>query len=426
MSDQIVSRVHYFDKQFLRVSEFGDEQLYQLTLRRRHNVAEHSWGIVSGLEIAQENGGLVVRPGLAIDGYGREVLLADKKSLNVDDFDTLGSDRLDVWIVYDRRDTSEAPKGYDSCMPSAASYAYRSDEIPQILVERPINNTVDARQPPGVPANALNAPVPVMSDDPGDTWRIYLGRVTRANLGNFVIDGSSRTYAGLVGEVIDHPANPARVEVGKQSRVDDSRVIDGITYTYERGDDPLTGQSRRFAVFVPEDHLASDSTSTMLAPRFEILQDGTIRLRGQTLVNGSVRIAGGALEFRDGNKFTADNAPADPSIYRYKDAGSGAKEVSGSFDARDELRIDLGSADTLQKQFVIGFSGSDGSFSPCLTIQLEDDGTGALVPLMTIAGDLMVQGKLSGRYVPRNISKEALAALLGSFQAGVAAGNVGH
>ena len=32
-----------------------------------------------------------------------------------------------------------------------------------------------------------------------------------------------------------------------------------------------------------------------LAPRLEILQDGTIRMRGETVVNGSLRIAGGAL-----------------------------------------------------------------------------------------------------------------------------------
>src|ERR1700720_2967375 len=104
-----VSRVHYFDKQFLRVDEFRDEQLYQLAVRRRHNVAEHSWGIVSGLDVANEAGALVVRSGMAIDGYGRELVLADKKRLAAETFDDLGTDRLDVWLVYDRRDTTAAP-----------------------------------------------------------------------------------------------------------------------------------------------------------------------------------------------------------------------------------------------------------------------------------------------------------------------------
>src|ERR1700737_4666535 len=127
MTNQAGSRVHYFDKQFLRVNEFTDEQLYQLAARRRHNITEHAWGIVSGLDLAQESdGGLVVRPGVAIDGYGREVLLTDKKSLAPQTFDDLGTDRLDAWIVYDRRDDANVPSGYGSCVPGGAGAAYRS------------------------------------------------------------------------------------------------------------------------------------------------------------------------------------------------------------------------------------------------------------------------------------------------------------
>ncbi|HEY0382591.1 MAG TPA: hypothetical protein VGC72_10360 [Candidatus Elarobacter sp.] len=408
MTKQTVSRVHYFDKQFLRVAEFSDEQLYQLALRRRHNVTEHTWGIATGLEIAQESGGLVVLPGVAIDGYGREVLLAAKKTLHAADFDTLGSDRLDVWIAYDRRDASAAPSGYGACSP-AGSEAYRSDEIPQILVERPLTNVVDARRPPGIPAAVLDAPVPLLSDDPADTWRVYLGRVTRLQDGTFRVDASQRTYVGCVAETIDHPANGARVEIGKQSRTADRRTAGGVTYTYAPASDPATGYVRQFAVFAPDQqNIAAPQLAVTLTPRFEILQNGTTNIRGETVVEGSVRVAG-AVEFRDAAQLDRGGVPANPAMYRMLDAAG-----------NDELRIDLSTKATPGTQFVIGFSKSDGTFTPCLAIELRDDGSGTPSPLLTVMGDLRVEGKIDAQFVPRALSGATLAAALAAFQSAVA------
>lgn len=413
MTTQTFSRVNYFDKQFLRVNEFTDEQLYQLALRRRHNVTLHSWGIVSGLDLGQENGGLVVYPGLAIDGYGREVLLAGKQALVAETFDDLSTDKLDVWIVYDRVDAGTTPAGYGSCVPGATGDSYRANEVPRILFELPGSSTVDARNPPGVPANVLNAPVPLMSDDPKDTWRIYLGRIIRLAVNQYSFDESQRTYAGLVGETIDHPANAARVEVGKQTSADVSRVIDGITYKYQKGEDPANSESRRFAVFVPQDlNTGAPQQTVTLAPRLEILQDGTIRMRGETEINGSLRIAGGALQFVAPASFSADAAPAVPSIYRFQENGN------------DQLRLDLGSDNSLHKEFVIGFSAADGTFTPSLKLEFVDaTGTGQPVPLVTVFGDLQIDGKFTGQFVSPALSQAALAALTGSFQAGVTAGS---
>jgi hypothetical protein len=199
--------------------------------------------------------------------------------------------------------------------------------------------------------------------------------------------------------------------VGKQSATDISRAVNGTTYVYQKSDD-----LRRFAVFVPEDLNAGAPPPTVnLAPRLEILQSGGIRMRGETVINGSLRIAGGALQFVDPAQFTADGAPQVPSMYRFQD-GSGS----------DELRIDLGSDNALHKQFVIGFSASDGSFTPCVKLEFTDaTGAGQLAALLTVFGDLQIDGKLTGTYVPPTVSQAGLAALLGSFQSGVAAGNAG-
>lgn len=222
---------------------------------------------------------------------------------------------------------------------------------------------------------------------------------------------SRRPYAGVVAETIDHPANGARVEIGRRSTADATRTVGGVTYTYPQGEKP--NRSRRFAVFVPEDLGNPLPPAITLSPRLEIAAEGDIRLRGRTIVNGDLRLAGGAVRFVDGADFTADSVPEEPSVYRINDNG------------KDELRIDLGSGDTATRQFVIGFSSPDGKFTECLRVEMRDTtGTGDLFPLVTITGDLKVDGKILGKNIDPALSAEAQAAILGSFQAGLAAGNV--
>src|SRR6478672_8917738 len=92
------TRVYYFDRQFLRLAEFQDEQAYHIALRRRHNLSHHSWGIVTGLAIMKEGDVLVLLPGLAVDGYGRELMLTDRITIDRSVFDRYGANRLDVWL----------------------------------------------------------------------------------------------------------------------------------------------------------------------------------------------------------------------------------------------------------------------------------------------------------------------------------------
>ena len=47
-----VKRLNYYNSQFLKENDFNDEQLYHNQMRRFHNRALHTWGIVEGLEVA--------------------------------------------------------------------------------------------------------------------------------------------------------------------------------------------------------------------------------------------------------------------------------------------------------------------------------------------------------------------------------------
>jgi hypothetical protein len=403
-------RVHYYDRQYLRRQDFSDEQSYQIALRRRHNISAHSWGIVAGLEIAQEEGVLGIRPGLAIDGYGRELLLAGRYPIAVEEFQRLGSNRLDVWLNYETRNAAMPPKGYGACDGNAEDEFYRTQEQPRVSLERAGISRIDARRPKQVPKVILDSPSQLETpDDPLTLWPLYLGRITltpeeQDPAKRFLIDATDRPYAGVAGEVVDHPGNAARVEIGRQSKSEDQRVVGDVTYTYSAND------QRAFGVFVAPDASAAGSTEVDLEPRFEIDTDGTNYLRGTATVYGNLQIAGGAVQFTKPVDANDDATREFPSLYRAKTSKS------------DELRIDLGSLSN-QPSLAIGFTADDGSFKQAMKLEFPIPAAGLKPqPLLTIYGDLTMNGLLkSADEIARSLSSDALTALLASFQTGVVA-----
>jgi hypothetical protein len=82
-----VKRLNYFTHQFLREQDFKDEQAYHLEMRRRHNRCLHAWGVVEGLEVHKKGEReIVVDSGMAIDGQGREIILALPATRNLGHF----------------------------------------------------------------------------------------------------------------------------------------------------------------------------------------------------------------------------------------------------------------------------------------------------------------------------------------------------
>lgn len=71
----INKRPNYFTGQFLKESDFQDEQAYHMAALREHNAALHTWGIAEGLEPSFQAGALVLKitGGLAIDSQGRHI-----------------------------------------------------------------------------------------------------------------------------------------------------------------------------------------------------------------------------------------------------------------------------------------------------------------------------------------------------------------
>jgi hypothetical protein len=73
-----ITRTAYRERQRLTADDLRTEQEYRLGLAGRHHLTHHDWGVVRGLRLLTNvHGGFTLTPGVAIDGYGREILVPE-------------------------------------------------------------------------------------------------------------------------------------------------------------------------------------------------------------------------------------------------------------------------------------------------------------------------------------------------------------
>jgi len=77
--------VRYRERQRLTTADLRLEQTYRLALAGRHHVSHHEWGVVRGLRVLWSAGTATLTPGIAIDGYGREIFVPEPVPLVVKD-----------------------------------------------------------------------------------------------------------------------------------------------------------------------------------------------------------------------------------------------------------------------------------------------------------------------------------------------------
>ena len=191
-----IERLLYFERQYLQSSDFTAEQTYHLEMRRRLNLALHLWGIVEGLELLSGEviqaapAQFYVSEGMAIDAYGREIIVSAKHLLS-DDLTTnriTGAGTYSVWIGYTREQTTPPQAGFQSC--NMTNQYTRWQESFEIIISSLSANPNPAEDPD---------PFGDLSDDPtNNPWLIHLGTIN--------VDGSQtitaatnahRRYIGL-------------------------------------------------------------------------------------------------------------------------------------------------------------------------------------------------------------------------------------
>lgn len=375
MRNDGLSRVNFYDRQFLRPRDLIDEQLYHLIGHRRHNVGPHSWGIVGGLWLTKQEGSVYVETGMAIDGYGRDLVLGQRRLVRTQAFDERGTESLHVWLLYDESSAEGAPPGYAGCIEpngndrsdidgAAPLSHYRWREEPAIVLTDGNNALAPRGAPDGVPAVDLDfaphRPFPT-EEEP---WGVYLGTILREEPGaaapySFATD--ERPYVDLVGWQINHPAGTARIDLGSED-----------------------GGERKFAVFIDESSVAEPLPAGV--PRIEIEQivtpgppdtiETTVTFRGDAVVEGNVAVETGTVGFDVAPDY--DDAQRRWQLYLTHDPDT----------TNDELRLEIGDTQpTGRNRLAVGkWDATKGRFEPCLTVTDEC--------VITVHGNLVVEGEL--------------------------------
>jgi hypothetical protein len=182
------SRPRFRERQVLGADELADEQAYQVAMRRRHLVGSHSWGIVSGLALAAVRDRVAVQPGLAVDGFGRALVVARPQLVALEALEEFGNDQVDVWLLYGRVAVTPATRGRFDCGPGRHS---RWREQPCLRLT---------------------------PDGPVPAWPVFLGRVSPGKKSGghrtYWLDLGQRPYAGLVGESVRNPLGSEGLRVG--------------------------------------------------------------------------------------------------------------------------------------------------------------------------------------------------------------------
>jgi len=342
-----VERPRFRERQVLDGADLAAEQEYLLSMARRHRVGGHAWGIAAGLGLVASADAVVVGPGVAVDGYGRELVLAAPAAVGGHAVDAVGG-KADVWILYGRPAETPRPRGRGVCGPDRHP---RWREQPCLRLTRAREMVVPAT-PPGVPAAALDFRAHAHPpDDPATLWPVYLGTVDRDASGELEVRRLGRRYGGLVGEEVRHPLRRPRFRLGGEPA------------------------QAAFAVEIP------DQEGSSIEP-LSIDRRGRTRLRGDAFVSGPLRVGDETTglpvaTMRWTPLVSAPTEAAPWRMYRVT-VDEGARTVR-------QLRVEIGSpgekGDPARYALSIGHTDATGDFVRSLTV--------------TAAGDVIVDGKVA-------------------------------
>jgi hypothetical protein len=204
--ETITKRMNYFDRQFLRASDFIAQRDYD-TDRNRRLGRMFTPGVIEGLEISGNVGGTTVNvsPGTAIDPLGRQIVMAIQRVLNLSG----EAGDYDIYCIYDEQET-------DSRLEGGVEGNTRIEEAPEFIqlltsqnAEAPENGVRLARlrlneagSLAAVPDNSLRNLAGAVLPDALDLRTLRLERDGVAQNDWPVLSCSQQNEAGLDGNLL--------------------------------------------------------------------------------------------------------------------------------------------------------------------------------------------------------------------------------
>ena len=153
VTPELPERVLYTENQRLTADDFSDEQAYLAGGEMLHRITQHRWGIVRGLRLEATAGGARLTPGIAVDGFGRQLEVPQPVAL-------APTEAVDVWLLY------------DSELTSSPGHVGEPNRVRELVVVRqsPVEGPVDPNHPPLIEPPPPGSSLPV--------WPVYLGRLS--------------------------------------------------------------------------------------------------------------------------------------------------------------------------------------------------------------------------------------------------------
>jgi len=147
MSTIFAERPSFFEGQYLGADDLTALLKYARESNARHLLGAHTWGVVAGIELVESKSptGEVeyfLTPGVAVDGYGRMLVVTLPFKLTTDLFAQQPTGTVNVWIRYEEEPFSGARAGFQSCECSDA-FARVAESV---AVEVGPRVTVDQRE----------------------------------------------------------------------------------------------------------------------------------------------------------------------------------------------------------------------------------------------------------------------------------------
>ncbi|MGH2603332.1 MAG: hypothetical protein ACRDJ9_28610, partial [Dehalococcoidia bacterium] len=354
-----IKRPNYRDGQYLGPRDFVAEQTYHRDMRRRLSLGQHTWGIYTGMELVERprEGSatavdMFISPGLAVDGFGRELVNFAPFKLEPLLFARFTVEQwVEVWIAYETEGTNPPRPGYELC--DDPDFAERTRETFRVEVgprTTPIDPIVIAgkRTPIADPTVVKDGSVPYQAlpdDEEAARWLVQLGFVHW--------DGSS----GFIAIQKSTPPNPPTADEEKavQGRVYGG-VVSGHTYAIDNTWELI---SRRLP------------PPSGTAPRVEGFVRGRLTVEDLLIAQGEgIELQGGAFTFLT----SAGDDNGNPLTLSRTDRGDGGAEI----------RAQLGTATAGKNRFVFASAAND-------KVTVSDNGT-----LAILGGRLTIQQAASG------------------------------
>jgi hypothetical protein len=351
-------------------------------MRRRHNLSHHVWGIVTGLELVKQDKegstaakDVYLMPGMAVDGYGREIVLLLPAQLDPGAFAAFRDappQYRTIWLEYSETLTQRPQPGYEQC--DTTNQFGRVLEAFNIVVEpdEPFQDGITVASNLVNPVPQGQAYVPVLGAPvvPGDESIPYQEFPDEASTPRWLIRVGSVYWDGM--QFLDSDKVPVVVNEGRT-------YVGSITSEILTPARDLLVRDRNTAVPLPP----FDPNKNPPDPPDGVAMtiEGTLQVDRLLTAKSDIQVHGSVLDFRDKG---GDDGGSQADKKKLFTISRNESNMAGGKD----LRLQIGTDNKGNNRFAVDSDSND-------LFTVTDNGNAAITGNASVAGSAAIVGDVT-------------------------------